>query len=312
MNRLTTACLATLAIAIASPSIAAAKTPSAAAAPASAPTRFSVEVVGAGPDVILIPGLSTPRDVWRPAAEALKANHRVHLVQIKGFGEATGANAQGPVLAPFVAELASYIADNHLTKPAVIGHSLGGLAALMLAADRPELPGRVMVVDAFPFIGTLFDPAATVESMAPRAEQMRSFMLASAEARKGQAPRDCSKLTGEAPAIPGVMSNTVRGNCIIANWGLASDAAVSAQALVDDLSTDMRPRLGSITAPLTIAYAQDDRVIGAGAAARLYGSAYAGAKNLKLEPIVGSFHFTMLDQPLAMLVAINKFLEDGK
>jgi pimeloyl-ACP methyl ester carboxylesterase len=82
--------------------------------------------------------------------------------------------------------------------------------------------------------------------------------------------------------------------------------------LVDDLSTDMRPRLGSITAPLTIAYAQDDRVLGPSAAAQLYGSAYAGAKNLKLEPIVGSFHFTMLDQPEAMLVAINKFLEDGK
>jgi pimeloyl-[acyl-carrier protein] methyl ester esterase len=312
MIRLAPACMTAVAIALAFPTVAAAKAPSAASAPAFVPTRFSVEVIGAGPDVILIPGLSTPRDVWQPAAQALKAKHRVHLIQIRGFGEAPGANASGPVLAPFVAELARYIAENHLQKPAVIGHSLGGLAALMLAADQPELPGRVMVVDAFPFIGKLFDPAATAESMAPRAEQMRGFMLAAAEARKGQSPRDCSTLTGEAPAMPGVMSNTAKGNCMIGNWTLASDAAVSAQAMVDDLSTDMQPRLGSITAPLTIAYAQDDRVLGPGLAAQLYGSAYVGAKQPQLVPIAGSFHFTMLDQPEAMLTAIRSFLGDAQ
>jgi hypothetical protein len=28
------------------------------------PTRFSVTVTGQGPDVVLIPGLATPGDVW--------------------------------------------------------------------------------------------------------------------------------------------------------------------------------------------------------------------------------------------------------
>src|SRR5688572_19183481 len=103
----------------------------------SEPSRFSVVVQGSGPDVILIPGLSSTRDVWASTAAQLKASHRVHLIQLKGFGEPAGVNASGPVLAPFVGELASYIRIKGLKKPAVIGHSMGGLAALMLAADAP-------------------------------------------------------------------------------------------------------------------------------------------------------------------------------
>ena len=44
------------------------------------PTRFSVVVEGHGPDVILIPGLSSPHRVWDVSAERLKKMHRVHLV----------------------------------------------------------------------------------------------------------------------------------------------------------------------------------------------------------------------------------------
>lgn len=44
--------------------------------------RLSVEVIGSGPDVILIPGLLSSREVWRPLAERLAATHRAHLVQL--------------------------------------------------------------------------------------------------------------------------------------------------------------------------------------------------------------------------------------
>ncbi|MDP3379399.1 MAG: alpha/beta hydrolase, partial [Brevundimonas sp.] len=47
--------------------------------------RLSVEVLGAGPDVILIPGYASSREVWRAEAERLSATHRVHMVQLAGF-----------------------------------------------------------------------------------------------------------------------------------------------------------------------------------------------------------------------------------
>src|SRR5687768_18396338 len=87
------------------------------------PTRFSVEVSGEGPDVIFLPGLATSRGVWADAVAALGPGYRVHLVQLKGFGEPAGPNAQGPVLAPLVVELARYIADNRLERPAKIGRA---------------------------------------------------------------------------------------------------------------------------------------------------------------------------------------------
>ena len=43
------------------------------AAASAAPTRFSVVTVGVGPDVILIPGLSSPRAVWAASAEPTAA-----------------------------------------------------------------------------------------------------------------------------------------------------------------------------------------------------------------------------------------------
>src|SRR4051812_50131954 len=63
---------------------AAAPAPVAPAAKAFAPTRFSVIVQGTGPDVILIPGLTGSRDVWKGSVAA-GAGHRHHLLHGAGF-----------------------------------------------------------------------------------------------------------------------------------------------------------------------------------------------------------------------------------
>ena len=273
------------------------------------PTRFSVVVEGSGPDVILIPGLSSTRDVWSAAAATLKANHRVHLVQIKGFGEPAGPNVSGPVLAPFVEELAQYIRATGIRKPAIVGHSMGGLAALMLGADSPDLAGKILVVDAFPFIGPVFG-AKDVAEITPRAEQMRSMLLANADKVKPDfaAKADCAPSSSQPAALMGNMTNSVFGQCMMKHGATASDLRVVAQAMYDDMVTDMRPRLKDITVPVTVFYAQDDRLIGATDAAKPYGDAYAGGRKLKLVPATGSFHFVMQDQPEWFVAELRRFL----
>lgn len=269
------------------------------------PTRFSVEVVGEGPDVILIPGLSTPRAVWQPTADALKGRYRVHLVQVKGFGEPAGPNASGPILDPFVDELAAYITEQKLKNPAIIGHSMGGLAALMVGARHPDLPGKVMVVDAVPFIGTIFNPAATVDMIRPQAEAMKQMMLKAAEA---QSKGDIK--TGQASAnVPGNMSNTAEGRARIAAWMQASDARVVAQAMYDDMVTDMRPDLGKIKAPITLLYAQDDRALTPELATAAFVPQYEGAAKFTPVMVPGSFHFIMLDQPERFAKEVEAFLK---
>src|SRR5205085_9117566 len=47
--------------------------------------RFSVEVVGKGPDLIFVPGLSSSRETWKATADRLRERYRLHLVQLAGF-----------------------------------------------------------------------------------------------------------------------------------------------------------------------------------------------------------------------------------
>ena len=273
------------------------------------PTRFSVVTVGQGPDIILIPGLSSPRAVWAATADRLKATHRVHLVQLKGFGEPAGPNASGPVLQPFVDELSAYIRGNKLARPAIVGHSMGGLAALMIAADHPALPGKLLIVDALPFIGPLFG-AASVEAVRPMADQMRTMLIANAaKAAPDFTAPDCPA-TLPAPATPrGTMTNSGQGACLVRYGATASDLRVVAQAMHDDMVTDLGPRLNAIKVPLTMLYPQDDRLLTAAAAAKIYGDAYAGLPSAKLVPITGSYHFIMQDQPTRFAAELDAFLK---
>ena len=274
-----------------------------------APTRFSVATIGTGPDVILIPGLSSPRAVWAATAEQLKATHRIHLVQLKGFGEPAGPNASGPVLQPFVDELAAYIVDRKLKRPAVVGHSMGGLAALMIEADHPGLTGKLLVVDALPFIGPLFG-AANVDAVRPMADGIRTMLIANAaKAAPDFTAPNCPANLPAPPSPRGTMTNSGQGACLVRYGATASDLRVVAQAMHDDMVTDVGPRLAAIKAPVTMLYPQDDRLLTATAAAKIYGDAYASLPSAKLVPISGSYHFIMQDQPARFAAELEAFLK---
>ena len=268
---------------------------------ATAPARFSVVVEGSGPDVILIPGLSSTREVYAAVAAHLKAGHRVHLVQVKGFGEPAGPNASGSVLAPVADEIAAYAAQ--LGHPAIVGHSMGGLIALKIAADHPALPSRVVVIDSLPFIGTLFG-ADSVDALKPQAEAMRAA-LAKAPAPDFTARPDCKKAASNALAVR--MSLTPAGRCVVAHGQAVSDPRVTGQAMVDDMTTDLRARMASIKAPVTLLYPRGGPVPAA-MADSLYAAAYKDVAGVKLVPIDGSAHFIMQDQPAAFAAALDTAL----
>ena len=259
-------------------------------------------------DVILIPGLASPRDVWAATLAAQKDCARIHVVQIRGFGDPADANAEGPVLEPFVRELADYIADQIIAtggrKPAIIGHSLGGLSALMVAARYPDLAGKVMVVDALPFIGTLFHPAATVEAIRPQAERLAASIRASFALPK---PIDTGRDPGPQSQAGG-MSNHPAGRILVDRWSRNSDPRVVAQTLLDDMSIDMRPELPKISAPVTLLYAQDDRAMTVDQSTAAFVPQYKGTPNFKALQISGSYHFIMLDQPEKFAAAVTAFL----
>lgn len=276
--------------------------------------RFSVHIEGPSKgdvdDVILIPGLASPRDVWNTTLAAQNGCKRIHVLQIRGFGDDAQINAEGPVLDPFIKELADYIAQHIVAKngkkPAIIGHSMGGLSALIVAARYPDRVGKVMVVDALPFIGTLFNPAATVELVRPQAERM----AASIRSSYGQpAPKD----TGADPGTQsqaGRLTNTAEGRIMVDRWSRNSDPRVIAQVLLDVMTTDLRPELPKITAPVTLLYAQDDQAMSPEMSTAVFVPQYAGTARLHAVQIKGSYHFIMLDQPEKFAAELDLFLEE--
>ncbi len=262
--------------------------------------RLSVQVRGSGPDVLLVPGLASSARVWDVTAERLAATHRVHVVQVAGFaGAPADANAEGPVLEPLVAELERYVMAQGLSRPAVIGHSMGGEAALMMAARGRAPLSRVMAVDALPFFSLLFGPQTTPETARPHADRMRGAMLAmSPEAYAASQPAGLARL---------VMNPAARERHAAA--AAASDRRVVAQAMHDIMVADLRPALASNTTPTTVLYAWDAST-GAPVETfdRLWTSAYAGLPNVTLQRVDGSFHFIMDDQPARFAEAVDAFL----
>jgi pimeloyl-ACP methyl ester carboxylesterase len=287
MNRISNAAIAVIAAAL-----------SVAALPAFAQQRFTDTVTGTGPDVILIPGLASSGDVWDATAKLLSPTHRVHVLQVRGFaGEPAGSNAKGDVIKPLAAEITAYAAK--LDHPAIIGHSIGGLIALEVAAAKPDAISRVLIVDALPFYSLLYGPTATAEAARPFAEQARTQLLAMTGAEFAAAQTQAMAM----------MSLTEAVRPTLVDWSISSDRRVMAQAMYDTMTDDARPLLPSIKAPVSVLYAWDDTM---GQPPELadgtFQNAYKSLPATKLTRIDGSFHFIMLDQPAAFAKAVAAFL----
>jgi pimeloyl-ACP methyl ester carboxylesterase len=295
---LTAALTASLMANLAAPTPARASSAPAATAAAFQPTRFSVVVEGSGPDLIMIPGLTSNRRVWDRAVASLGGRYRVHRIQLAGFGgEPVRGNAEGPILAGVVEELHAYIAANHIERPFVVGHSLGGLMILMLAQRHPGDVGKGMIVDALPFIGAGYGPTATAESVAPQAAAFRDRIMAlSDETFRAQQRATIASLAMTETARPALVEDS-----------LASDRGVVARALFEDMTTDIRPALPAIGIPLTVVYAVNPYAPEASYGA-LMRAGYAAAPRVRYEPVEPSYHFIMVDQPERFNGMLGRFL----
>lgn len=263
--------------------------------------RISVQTRGRGRDLILIPGLASTSAVWARTAERLEGERRLHLISVRGFGDlAPQANASGAILGAVSGEIRRYITDQRLTRPAIIGHSMGGQLGIRVAADAPSRVGRLMTVDSSPFFAALISPQATIGDVEPIAQvAYQAVQFLGDEALRDRGRSLGLELGGAGDAMFGAMG-----------WQ-GGDRQMLAQALYETMTIDLRGRLPDITAPVTVAYGWSaDRNSPRARTDSLFRGAYARLRTAAtFERIEGAEHMVMIDQPNRFLAAVRRFLD---
>jgi len=261
--------------------------------------RISVEVVGSGPDLILVPGLDSSRQTWKRTAERLRGRYRLHLVQVAGFsGEPSRANATGRILAPTAEAIDAYIVEAGLAPAVYIGHSLGGTMGLYLAEHHPDHLKKVLLVDSLPFYGVLMGgPTATAETVKPMADRMEAMMSA-----PGGSAYDPTPMMARMVKDPDGLKAVV-------GWSKSSDPSVGGRAMADDMTLDLRAGLPTTQTPITLIYPFDP-AMGVPLAQwdGLYNSQFVSLPHKTLVRVDDSRHFVMFDQPAKFDAALDAFL----
>jgi pimeloyl-ACP methyl ester carboxylesterase len=104
-------------------------------------------VIGGGPAVLLVHGWLSSSRIWEQLAGRLAQRFTVYTLDLSGFGE-SDKPLSGYGIRNGSRLLYAFCAHFGLTHANVIGHDFGGAMAVKLAADHPDVVGRLVVVSA--------------------------------------------------------------------------------------------------------------------------------------------------------------------
>ncbi|MBF4493776.1 alpha/beta hydrolase [Flavobacterium sp. MR2016-29] len=253
---------------------------------------FEVIKTGKGKQsIIFIPGFASSGEVWNETKTAFEKDFACYTLTMAGFA---GAKPQpDPSFENWKTGIANYIKDNKIEKPILIGHSMGGGLALAIAADYPELIGKIVVVDALPCLAALSDASFKSKEnndCSPMVTQMTAMSDSQFyEMQKGTMPRlmqDASKLD------------------IVVDWSIKSDRTTFAQMYCDFFNTDLRERISAIKCPALILL--ESYFINLKPAIE---GQYKNLKTANFQYATKGLHFIMYDDTAWYLGQLNNFLK---
>jgi pimeloyl-ACP methyl ester carboxylesterase len=248
--------------------------------------------------MVLIPGFVSSGIVWKDVVDHYKDRFECHVVTIAGF--AGVAPVQPASLARVRDDVIAYVKTKRLDHPVLVGHSMGGVLALWIAASAPDLPAAVISVDGVPFLPALMNPSATADSTRAQAGQMKALYESMTPQQLGAQ----SRLAFGAMISDGATVNDAT------KWAETSDPKSAAAFMNDLFTTDIRGEMSRVTAPVLLipavkAMAASPELLKAALAA--YEAQVAPIATHELAP-AQTLHFVMLDDPQFLLKTMDGFL----
>ena len=112
-----------------------------------------VQEAGQGQPVVLLHGLASSWRYWQPHIERLGQRYRLLMPDLLGFGRSPGSPGQNYTAEEHLAALMDTLPQRAGGPFLLVGHSMGAMLALHLAAKHPDLVRGVLMV-ALPSLGS--------------------------------------------------------------------------------------------------------------------------------------------------------------
>jgi len=238
------------------------------------------------PALVFVHGWCCDHTYFSPQFEYFASSHRVIAMDLPGFGK---SDPVAPVeIGAYAAAVAEVCTALDLNAPVVVGHSMGGITAMEVAAQAPDLPGAVVLVDPAP----IDPPEETRSLLAGLTAQLEGD-------RDGSARRDFI-----AAFLFGPADDPDRKAHIIESMS-SVDAETAFQAFAAMSRWDGRAAAARIRVPVLCLLAGATGINTPAHVHSLLPDADIGVT-------VGAGHFHQLEVPAQVNAMIERFLEVGR
>jgi len=126
-----------------------------------------------GPPLIVLHGLFGSARNWAGHARSLSETHHVYALDLRNHGSSERAATM--TYAEMAEDVAGFIAEQGISNPIVMGHSMGGKVAMQLALSDPDSVSALIVVDIAPvsYGHDMLDYIAAMQALDLSGEQRR-------------------------------------------------------------------------------------------------------------------------------------------
>lgn len=104
--------------------------------------------LGQGEPIIILHGLFGSSDNWLTQAKLFGTHYKVYSIDLRNHGQSPHSNDFD--YTSMVSDLKEFIEEHQIQSPVIIGHSMGGKAAMNFALAHPDMLSKLIVVDISP------------------------------------------------------------------------------------------------------------------------------------------------------------------